>query len=73
MAYNISQSLKAEHEELHAELAKAIQAGGPVGAAAKTVAKALHRHFIKVEATVIRESWGSEHEKLIFQSGGNCH
>jgi hypothetical protein len=50
MVFNIPQSLKAEHEELHAELAKAIQEGGQVGAAAKAVAKVLHGHFVKEEA-----------------------
>jgi hypothetical protein len=43
------QSLKIEHEELHAELAKAINAGGATGEAAKAVAKALHPHFMKEE------------------------
>ena len=43
------QSLKVEHEELHGELAKATNAGGTTGEAAKVVAKALHSHFIKEE------------------------
>jgi len=45
----IPQSLKLEHEELHAELAKAIKAGGDTGSAAEVVAKLLHPHFVKEE------------------------
>jgi hypothetical protein len=41
--------LKVEHEELHAELASAIKAGGQVGEAARVVAKVLHEHFLKEE------------------------
>ena len=41
--------LKLEHEELHAQLVKATQAGGGVGDAAKAVAKVLHHHFVKEE------------------------
>jgi hypothetical protein len=43
------QSLKVEHEELHAELANAIKAGGATGESAKAVAKMLHTHFLKEE------------------------
>jgi hypothetical protein len=46
---NIPQSLKLEHEELHAELAKAVKAGGATGSAAEIVAKLLHPHFVKEE------------------------
>lgn len=49
MELNIPQSLKAEHAELHEELARAIKAGGRVGEAAKAVAKLLHPHFVKEE------------------------
>jgi len=42
-------SLKAEHEELHAQLARAANAGGATEDAAKAVAKALHPHFLKEE------------------------
>jgi hypothetical protein len=42
-------SLKREHEELHAELVKATQAGGKTGQAAREVAKLLHPHFVKEE------------------------
>lgn len=45
----IPQSLKLEHEELHAELAKAVKAGGGTGSAAEIVAKLLHPHFVKEE------------------------
>jgi Hemerythrin HHE cation binding domain len=49
MNVNTPQSLKAEHEELHAELAKAINVGGATGEEAQNVAKALHPHFLKEE------------------------
>lgn len=42
-------SVKAEHEALHAQLARAIKAGGATSQAAKTVAKVLHPHFLKEE------------------------
>ena len=43
------QSLKLEHEELHADLVRATKAGGRTGKAAKDVAKVLHDHFVKEE------------------------
>jgi hypothetical protein len=49
MAFTIPSPLKREHEELHAELVTATQAGGRVGEAAKGVAKVLHDHFVKEE------------------------
>jgi len=49
MNINTPQSLKVEHEELHAELAKAKKAGGATGEAAQMVAKVLHPHFLKEE------------------------
>lgn len=49
MQFKIPESLKYEHEELHAELEKAIGAGGKLGEAAKAVAEALHLHFMKEE------------------------
>jgi hypothetical protein len=49
MTLRIPESLKLEHEELHAELVKATQAGGRTGEAAKAVAKVLHEHFLKEE------------------------
>jgi len=47
MNYEIPPPLRQEHDELHAQLRNAIQAGGEVGEAAKTVAKLMHPHFIK--------------------------
>ena len=41
--------LKVEHEELHSELAAATKLQGPVGAAAREVARILHPHFLKEE------------------------
>ncbi len=49
MKLNIPRSLKLEHEELHAELARATRAGGKTGESAKAVANILHPHFIKEE------------------------
>jgi hypothetical protein len=49
MTFEIPRPLKIEHEELHAELAKATKAGGQTGEAAKAVAKVLHPHFVKEE------------------------
>lgn len=49
MIFTIPDPLKLEHEELHAELVRATQAGGTVGEAAKGVAKVLHDHFVKEE------------------------
>lgn len=45
MEYTIPHAMKAEHEELHIELTKAIQAGGKTADAARKVADALHAHF----------------------------
>ncbi len=50
MNATIPASLKAEHDELHHELAAATTALGPVGEAARTVAKLLHPHFVDEEA-----------------------
>ena len=49
MDFTIPQSLRTEHEELHAELVEATQEGGKVGEAAKAVASVLHPHFLKEE------------------------
>jgi hypothetical protein len=49
MNFQIPPALKAEHEELHGELARATKAGGRTGEAAKAVAKLMHPHFIKEE------------------------
>jgi hypothetical protein len=45
----IPSSLKAEHDELHSELARAIKAGGKTGKAAEAVARVLEPHFKKEE------------------------
>lgn len=49
MKYEIPESLKAEHAELHAELVQAANAGGRTGQAAQAVARLLHPHFLKEE------------------------
>ena len=49
MRYDIPQPLKAEHDELHAELARATELEGKVGEAAREVARVLHAHFEKEE------------------------
>lgn len=49
MALTSPPSLKREHEELHAELVAATQAGGKTGITAQAVARALHPHFAKEE------------------------
>lgn len=49
MEFKIPKPLKAEHEELHAELAQATTVKGKIGDAAKVVARILHPHFEKEE------------------------
>ncbi len=49
MSLKTPQSISTEHEELHAELAKAIKAGGDTGKAAKGVDCVLYPHFLKEE------------------------
>lgn len=49
MNFQIPATLKAEHEELHGELARATKTGGRTGEAAKAVAKVMHPHFVKEE------------------------
>lgn len=49
MMLKTPQSLKAEHDELHAQLAQARDSGGATGEAAAEVAKVLHPHFLKEE------------------------
>ncbi len=49
MNFQIPATLKAEHEELHGELARATKASGRTGEAAKAVAKVMHPHFLKEE------------------------
>jgi len=40
-------SLRREHEELHADLARASKMPGPIGEAARHVARLLHPHFLR--------------------------
>jgi hemerythrin HHE cation binding domain-containing protein len=47
--FKIPESLKAEHLELHEELARAIKAGGRTAEAARAVEDVLHPHFLKEE------------------------
>jgi hypothetical protein len=49
MNFEIPTPLKAEHDELHAELVDATRAGGRTGEAAGAVARALHQHFAREE------------------------
>jgi hypothetical protein len=45
----IPASIKAEHEEIHAELVAATKAAGNVGEAARSLAAVLHPHFVREE------------------------
>ena len=49
MSFEIPQSLKIEHEELHSTLVRATKAPGATGEAARAVAAVLHPHFVKEE------------------------
>jgi hypothetical protein len=49
MGHGVPASVKAEHDELHEELEKAIEVEGEVGEAAERVARLLHPHFVKEE------------------------
>ena len=49
MKPRIPSPLKAEHDELHAELVSATKVPGEVGEAASAVATLLHPHFVKEE------------------------
>jgi hypothetical protein len=49
MTFEIPAPLKAEHDELHAQLVAATQAPGAVGEAAREVARLLHPHFVREE------------------------
>lgn len=49
MNFEIPEPLKAEHDELHAELVRATRAGGRIGEAARAVAALMHPHFVKEE------------------------
>jgi hypothetical protein len=45
MKIEIPPAMKAEHDELHADLVKATRSGGETAEAAKAVAHVLHGHF----------------------------
>jgi hypothetical protein len=47
--FEIPNSLKVEHEELHSDLSAATRLGGKTGAAAQRVATLLHAHFVSEE------------------------
>lgn len=49
MLPDIPAALKAEHEQLHAELSAATRLPGATGQAAKRVAAVLHAHFLSEE------------------------
>lgn len=46
---SIPESIRTEHEAIHASLVEATRAAGPVGAAAKELAGVLHPHFVREE------------------------
>ncbi len=46
-------SLRREHEELHADLARASQVPGQIGDAARVVARLLHPHFLREDEYAI--------------------
>jgi hypothetical protein len=48
-AISIPASIKAEHDEIHAELVAATKAPGTVGEAARALAAVLHPHFVREE------------------------
>lgn len=45
----IPESMRVEHQEIHAALARATQLPGSVGQAARDLAKILHPHFVREE------------------------
>ena len=45
----IPESVRTEHHAIHEQLEEAMQAPGQVGAAARTLAKVLHPHFVREE------------------------
>ena len=46
-------SLRLEHEQLHAKLAEAVRLPGQTGEAARTVAKIMHPHFLREDEYAI--------------------
>ncbi|MGZ5259253.1 MAG: hemerythrin domain-containing protein [Burkholderiales bacterium] len=64
-------SLKAEHEELNAQLEKAVGESGPIGTAAREVARLLYPHFQKEEQFAIpplallpKLAWGTVTDEM---------
>jgi hypothetical protein len=53
MKYDVPEPMKLEHDELHAQLAKATKERGALGVAARGVAAALHSHFVNEEVYAI--------------------
>ncbi len=49
LGFQIPRPLKTEHDELHAELARATKETGEIGIAAREVARILHPHFVAEE------------------------
>ena len=49
ITFTIPRPLKVEHDELHAELARATKELGDIGIAAREVARILHPHFVSEE------------------------
>ena len=49
MTLHVPASIRAEHEDLHRDLARLMREPGEVGDAARGVARVLHRHFLKEE------------------------
>jgi hypothetical protein len=68
MVLKTPQSLKAEHDELHAQLARAIGAGGATGDASAKVAETLQPHFLKRKSMLCRR-WDC---CRIFLRAGSC-
>lgn len=56
MKFPITEVLKEEHAQLHAELEPRTRAGSDTGKAAQAVAEVLHVHFVKEENTPCRRS-----------------
>ena len=46
-------SIRREHEELHADLARAEREPGPIGEAARRVARIMHPHFLREDEYAI--------------------
>lgn len=49
MVFTVPQTLKEEHEKLHADLVRATKEPGKIGEAASTVSRLLRAHFAKEE------------------------